>query len=301
LTVIQGSFNESLLNEKRDVPEHVGHPPLYLDYIDSDRSNAHAFLSEDYSFIGITLGLIYQLGDLCVRLSRSDAVTALLGVEMTANRRDRFHAMLFRILLGFVVAHEFTHHVHGHSKQRWADSFPFNEIEDSCEIGSLEDQVMEADADGYAAYHVLAHLIDGGGRVPAVAVLGIEEKARAAQDEVLFSSFVMVAGAFLFARTPIDLDKVNIYELTHPPQAARLNYLMESAIAWCRQNRPSLVIWMTPDRFQEIMKAVAQATWGTSGGSTWGAQSAFLPSEAGIKYINRLGEGLKAHVAALGG
>jgi hypothetical protein len=58
---------------------------------------------------------------------------------------------------------------------------------------------------------------------------------------------------------------------------------------------------MTPDRFQEIMKAVAQATWGTSGGSTWGAQSAFLPSEAGIKYINRLGEGLKAHVAALGG
>ena len=207
--------------------------------------------------------------------------------------------MLFYNLLSFVVAHEFTHHVHGHSKQRGADSSSFNEIEDKGETGSLEDQVMEADADGYAAYHVLANLIDGGGRDPALAALKIKEKAGAVQDEVLFSSFVMVAGAFLFARTPVDLDKVNIHKLTHPPQAARLNYLMESAIAWCKQNRPSLAVWMTRDRFQEIMKAVAKATWGMNGGVTWEAQSAFLVSELGTEYLKTLGEGLKAYVAAL--
>src|SRR5437016_2637653 len=61
LSLIQEVLNEGLLNEKRDVPEHVDHPPFHLDYIDSDTANAHAFPHEDYSFIGITMGLIYDL------------------------------------------------------------------------------------------------------------------------------------------------------------------------------------------------------------------------------------------------
>jgi hypothetical protein len=299
LTRIQGTLNEALLNERRDVPEHVDHPPLHLDYIDSDTSNALAPPPEDYSFIGLTMGLIYQLDDLCVRLSRSEAVAALLGVEITPDVQDLLQAMLFYNLLHFVVAHEYTHHVHGHSKRRGADSLDFSEIEDNGETGNLEEQVMEADADDYAAYHVLANLIDTGERALAVAALKLEEKDATLQDEVLFSCFVVAVGAFLLARPPVDVDKANVYKLTHPPQAARLNYLMESAIAWCRQNRPSLAAWMTKDRFQRIMKAAAEATWGVNGGLTWEAQITFFQSEAGAEYIRKLGESLKAYAAAL--
>ncbi len=69
LAVIQRVLNEALFNEKRDVPEHVDHPPFHLDYIDAAESNAHAFNTEEYSFIGLTMGLIYDFGDLCVRLA----------------------------------------------------------------------------------------------------------------------------------------------------------------------------------------------------------------------------------------
>jgi hypothetical protein len=53
LSSIQESLNEALRNEKKDVPEHVDHPPFHFDYIASDALNAIAFKSENHSFIGI--------------------------------------------------------------------------------------------------------------------------------------------------------------------------------------------------------------------------------------------------------
>ena len=83
-------------------------------------------------------------------------------------------------------------------------------------------------------------------------------------------------GAFLFARPPVDVNTTNVYEVTHPPQLARLNYIMEGAISWCNQNRPAL-----------------------AGGLRWQDQIAFLESEAGREYVRRIGENLKTYVAAL--
>jgi len=71
LTTIQQAFLDALANEKTEVAEHRAHLPFHIDYIDSDTPNAHAFGDEDHSFIGLTMGLIYVLGDICVRLSRS--------------------------------------------------------------------------------------------------------------------------------------------------------------------------------------------------------------------------------------
>jgi hypothetical protein len=65
---------------------------FHLDYIDSDVANAHAFGNESCSFLGLTMGLIFQLGNLCVRLSRSETVTTLLGIELTPDVRDGLHA-----------------------------------------------------------------------------------------------------------------------------------------------------------------------------------------------------------------
>lgn len=296
---IQEAFNESLRNEKQDVPEHVDHPPFHFDYIDSSTPNALAFRYEGYSFIGVTMALIDALWDVCVRLSRSEAIATLLGVQLSVEEFDKLHVVLFRTLLSFVVAHEYTHHVHGHVCPRGPEAMFHNEILVGAETGGLERQTLEADADGYAAYHVLANLIDGGARSQAIALLKLEAEPASVQDEVLLSCFVVSVGAYLFVRPAPALDSVSIYELTHPPQAARMNCLIYQAMAWCKQNRPDLQTWMTLDRFQKLMNAAAEAAVGMSGGLVWGAQTAFLRSEDGSEYFRKLDKNLKAHVQSL--
>ena len=299
LSGIQESFNEALREEKRNVPEHVDHPPFHFDYVDSDVSNALAFRYEDYSFIGVTMTLIHMLWDTCVRLSRSEAVATLLGVTLARDEYDPVHVVLFQTQLKFVVSHEYTHHVHGHVFPRGSESMFSNEILDDGASGSIEQQALEADADGYAAYHVLAHLIDGEGRSHAVSLLKIEAAPSGFQDEVLFACFIVGVGAFLFVRPPTALDNASIYALTHPPQAARMDYVMRHAMAWCKQNRPGLEAQMTIDRFRMLMNAVAEATWGMNGGRDWAAQTASLLSQGGSEYLKSLDKSLKAHVQSL--
>jgi hypothetical protein len=179
------------------------------------------------------------------------------------------------------------------------DSAFSNEIVVGHDDGNLEAQAQEIDADGYAAYHVLAHLIEGERRSQAVSLLKREQENVRVQGEALFSSFVVAIGSFLFVRPPISIDSSRIYGLTHPPQAARMNWIMHNAIRWCKQNRPELEGWMTRDKFQILMSAVATATWGMNGGNDWRAQTAFLQSVDGNVYIRRLDLAVKTHIRAL--
>jgi hypothetical protein len=55
LMAIQTEFNDALRNERRDIPEHVGHPPFHFDYIESSTQNALAFCYEGFSFIALPL------------------------------------------------------------------------------------------------------------------------------------------------------------------------------------------------------------------------------------------------------
>jgi hypothetical protein len=301
LSVIQRAFNEALENEK-DVPEHVDHFPIHFDYIESPHPNAHALRDEEYSYsyIGVTMGLVYQLGDVSVALSRSDAVTDLLNIHLTPEVRDGLQAMLFQTLWGFVAGHEYAHIVHGHVNERREKSISFNEITDEGEIGDLEQQTMELDADGYGGvYHGLSNFFREEVRHNGLSWLQVTDRSPESQDEVLFSCFVLAVGGFLFARPPVDVNNNNVYKLTHPPQLARLNYVMEGAISWCRQNRPALAVWMTPDRFRMLIRPGAEAIWDLDGGLRWQEQIAFLESTAGKEYVRRLGEDLKRYVAAL--
>lgn len=300
LSLIQRTFNEALANEK-EVPEHVEHFPIHLDFIRSQYPNAHAFndVEHSYCYIGVTMGLAYQLGDVSVALSRSEAVTDLLNVPLNVDSRDGLHAMLFQNLWSFVAAHEYAHIVHGHVFERGETGVSFNEITDLGEVGDMEQQVMELDADGYGGvYHVLSNFFRDEVRHNSLTLLHLVESSPEVQDQVLFSVFVVAVGGFLFARPPVDV-KSNVYKLTHPPQLARLNYVMEGAIAWCKQNRPALAGWMTPDRFRMLMRPVAETIWGTDGGLRWQEQIIFLESPEGKEYVRQLGESLKRYVAAL--
>jgi hypothetical protein len=56
-------------------------------------------------------------------------------------------------------------------------------------------------------------------------------------------------------------DATDVYELRHPPQPVKLNSLMESAIAWCRQNHPGLEDSMRPERINSLLSIVATLVW----------------------------------------
>ena len=299
LTSIKDAFNEALRNEKQGVPEHVEHAPFDFDFVDFPDPNAYALGIGGRCFIRVTLPLVHSLWESSVRLSKSEAIMATLGVAPTPEHQDAIHALLFRTQLAFVVSHEYTHHVHGHAPQSSPGPPFFNEVLTGDEIGSLESQAFEIDADGYAVYHVLAHLFDGPGRTQAVELLGCGEAQIHTQDEVLFASFVMAVGAFLFVQPPGTLDPSKIYKRSHPPQSARMNWIMHAAIAWCQQNRPELKAWMTRERFQMLMRAVAEASWGMNGGKDWSDQTTFLQSEPGREYVERLDARVKKHIESL--
>jgi hypothetical protein len=93
LASIQEALNEASHNEKKNVPEHVNHPPFHFDYVDSTVPNALAFRFEDYSFIGLTMPLIEMLWETCTRLSMADVVgSLLLGVRITPGLYEVIHA-----------------------------------------------------------------------------------------------------------------------------------------------------------------------------------------------------------------
>ncbi len=248
---IQNALNEALSNEKRNVPEHVDHPPFHFDYVESIIANALAFRDRDYSFIGLTLPLISRLWDSCVALSQSAAVVALLETPGRPEREETILAVTCQTQLSFVVAHEYTHRVHGHLSQRTPGSEVFNEVITG-KLGNLGMQAFEIDAGGYAVYHVLAQLMTGPRREQAIALLGCAYAPLSVQDEILFSSLVMAIGAFLLTMSPVDL--AEIYTRTHPPPSARMDRIMHQAIDWCEQNeRSALAAYMTEERFQMIM------------------------------------------------
>ncbi len=298
LVDIQRMLNEALALEKKDVREHVEHDAFHLDYIDSDHPNALAFCYGGYAFIGITIPLTTLLWDICHHLSASPPLVTALGLNVNECDRDMLHVVLFRLILTFVVSHEWAHHVRGHVSRQ---SIWVEEIRVASARGSIEMQSLEADADGYSAYFGLAHLIDSAeGRLHVVGLLKLEHASRVVQDQVLFSCFLAALAGFVFVLPTPSLEKENLSGLSHPPQAARLHFLMQHAVMWCTQNRPLLGMWMTVDRFQMLVAAVANRLWGGERWDEWAAQVAFLRSPDGAAYSRDLTTRLDALKAATG-
>jgi hypothetical protein len=277
----------------------VHHPPFHFDYIEAVVSNALAFRDADYSFIGVTMPLVSTLWDSCVELSRSTDIGALLDIPETPEREEAILTIMFQTQLTFVVTHEYTHHVHGHLSERALGSPVFNEIASSSESGNLEMQAFEMDADGYAVYHVLSHLITGPRR-EATMLLSCKHAPASVQDEILFSSFVMAMGAFLLVLSPSSVDLSRVYTRTHPLPAARMNWIMRHATGWCKQNgRSALITYMASNTFQATMAVVERAISGIRPANDWREQTVFLKSEEGSKYLKELDALVRAHVQAL--
>ena len=292
LADIQESYNKAL-NDERNDRNHANHSPFHFDYIDSSCENAHAFRYEDYSFIGITVGLITRMSETCIGLSRSQRVATKLRVRPAPEGCDALHTALFRIMLNFVVSHEYAHHLHGDRDQQDSEAAFLDEILGNNDSGDLERQTLELDADAHSAMFVLNNLIERDERWRTIKLLEIEAELEGSQDEVLYSSFVVAVGGYLFVRPPTTLERQGIYKLTHPPQSMRMNFLMQAADSWCRQRRPALLKWMTSERYDVLMTSAAEVAWRMNGGMDWAAQVAFILSEDGAEYRRRLHERLQ--------
>jgi hypothetical protein len=298
LRALQDNLNEALRNERQNVPEHVPHPPFHMDFIDSDDANAMAFTEGNYSFIGITVALIRRIWDICLPLVRATQIGILLGLPLdTEERRTRLHAVLFRLQLNFVATHEYTHHVHGHTAGSTVDSRFASEINAVEENGDMETQVFELDADTYGIYQVLANLYNAE-RPYAAELLGFDGADADRENKKLFACFVIAVGSFLFVRTSTVLTPENIYTLSHPAQATRMDFIMRQAVSWCRMHQPALAEWMNPEVFDQIMSTVDVVMPGT-GGQGWAAQNTFLQTEVGDAYMKRLARDLATYIQNL--
>ncbi len=286
---LQSTLNFALANE-RPVPEHRDHPPFHVDYIRSAEANALAFRHEGYSFIGLTIPLIEVAGKLCGRLCNSADLLSALGLSLTQEVSEALGTVLLKILLFFVVSHEYTHIVHGHPLSEATDSQPINEVLMDDRVGSLEEQTLEADADSYAIYHVMENWIRGVERSPTITLLERNSAPVDDQDEVLFASIVVAIGAYFVLHPVPQLDAKNVYSLRHPPHPVRLNSLMETAIGWCKQNRSGLEDRMGPERFNSLLSIVASLVWEFDELKTqsWGSQVAFLKTRDGASYVAEL-------------
>src|ERR1017187_8838971 len=164
-------MNGALRLEGPNASGGIEHPPFHFDFIDVKNGikNAHAFQHAGLSFIAVTLPMVESIWGVSHRLSRSHLVLELLSLGPEVNR-DAFQGLLFQIQLNFLVSHEYTHHIHGHTLEHTpGETEVWSEFSNKTTPGNLHSQAQELDADGYAEFLVLAHLLRGERRNTALA------------------------------------------------------------------------------------------------------------------------------------
>jgi hypothetical protein len=283
-------MNEALRSEGPNASGGVEHPPFHFDFVDVEGSikNAHAFQHAGLSFIAVTLPMVELIWDVSHRLSRSRPVLELLSLGPEVNR-DAFQGLLFQIQLNFLVSHEYTHHIHGHVLEHTrGETEVWSELSNQTS-GNLQSQAQELDADGYAEFRVLAHLLRGERRRTALAQCGRVELQGVDGDEILLTCFFLSLLAFFvsFWRGPID--RASIYDLQHPPPPVRITYAIRVVEMWCSLNKSVPQTWFNAARFRELFGTAAE-TLGGAAREVWDTDIAFLGSADGAEYDRRLRE-----------
>lgn len=288
LTDIQLAFNRSFALSRSSLAE-LGHPlPVHLDYLESEKESAHAFESGGLRFIGITIPLVERLRDSAERLARAEEVIALLRLSGRLSQHHNATGGIFAVKLRFVAAHEFGHHLLGHTSDPRPEQR--NNAEDSGGgRGSLEQQAEENLADGYAVFLTLGFLIGGPQGQQVLEMLGHGETPRPDADTILLSTLLLSTFGFFSGRLHEILDAKSLFTSSHPPAFARVNGIIQTTRVWCQRYSPSLDSWLTQDHLEEIMNAEENSR---PGGAHWVRQIEFFMSPAGAQYFERLGEQL---------
>jgi hypothetical protein len=292
LYLFKKTMNEALRLENANASGGVQHPPFHLDYLDvSDGTrNAHAFQYNGFAFIVVTLPLVELVLHVSRDLSRSPFVAELLDLNSGTVELDALQALLLQIQLSFLVSHEYTHHVHQHCVESRSGAIGlWTEFLSDATCGSINSQAQELDADGYAAYVVLTHLLRGEMRQRALAELGQADISDTAGDELLLKCFFLSVLAFFCTLRQGDIDIASVYRFGHPPPPVRIKYMLDVSEMWCGQNGSVPQSWFNPEQLQKLFSAAAEVFAGMTR-QTWDAQMSFLSSAEGMQYNQQLFE-----------
>jgi hypothetical protein len=207
---------------------------------------------------------------------------------------------MFQHQLIFLVLHEWTHHVHGHLPDLGRPgTVIFEEIVTSGKVGNLRSQAFEMDADGYAVYFALSHLMKGPRREQAINLLACEHAHPDMQDGVLFFSFVMAIGAMLLVLSPPSVDFSRPHDETHPLPVVRMDWIMRHASNWCVQNNKSRLVPMMQRVFQALMVIVERAVSQITPSNDWREQGEFMKSPFSAAYRRELMAVIRDQLQAL--
>jgi hypothetical protein len=284
----QDAMNEALRLESANASGGVDHPPFHFDYLDvrDGTRNAHAFEHGGFAFIVVTWPLVNALGDLSMRLIQSPGLGQLLKYDNKSEDFGKLQGLLFGILMGFLVCHEYTHHVHKHNHDDGKVRV-WTEFSSQPPTLALHSQAQEIDADGYGSYIVLEHLLRGALRDNALATLGRNPSSEEDIDQLLLAVFFVATLAFFCERWyERKTDTSSIHNDRHPPPPVRIQYIFRVAHMWCEQNKVSSA-WFEPQWSKQLF-GVAASVFQSQGKSDWDRLMSFLVSPEGIRYNDEL-------------
>ena len=242
-------LNNGLLGQHGKLDDGVT-PRYQFEFVDSQEVNGMAIEFGGVGFLGITVPLRTKLWEICFDLSRSAPIAKRFNAS-TIEQCQALQVELFTTVLGFVVCHEYGHHVLSHHVHSSKSETFYSDVINGLG-GSIDVQGKEIHADGYAVYLVIAGLIAGDRREQITKSLGEEVTT----DELLLCLFIASVAAFFFIGEPKQFDSQTVESLTHPPAAIRLNYVMYHMKRWCSESRENLLRTLTLALFQELIRDV---------------------------------------------
>lgn len=190
--------------------------------------------------------------------------------------------------LSFLVAHEFAHHDRGHfSRRSNSDELP-NDMKADNQAGSLARQAYEIDADGWATLLTASHWVAEGGRSTVLKAFRCDCSDESAPNELLFAFFVVSISATLLLWPPARVRQFDVYKISHPPQAARMNRILGTFDMWARESCPALASNSAHKLLPTLITAVEDALSAITGGHNWQEQVQFLRTPAGERYWAQL-------------
>jgi hypothetical protein len=290
LATVQSAINSAYAQQGMRVLARGQHPKLHFDFIQASATNAVAFEDEGYAFVGFTMPLVDEIRADCEALAESPNVADVLETPFGDRlQQAKVFTVFFATMLQVIACHELGHHFHGHCFDRTGNVLFRREFDTPAAEASgsqLRNHAMELDADGFAVHMMLRNLIAGLPRPRLLELL--EHPSQTEKDDPLLALLTMSLGTFFFARRSALFDPARVEMQTHPPAAVRMHFMMNETLEWLKVHRAGSAGWATLDRYQELMDAVVEAAKSPAAQSGWAAQTAYLTSDAGRKYLDAL-------------
>jgi hypothetical protein len=288
LLTLQQSYNAAF-RERGNVFERGSSSEFHVDYVDATVVAAFSFEFESRAFLALSIPLVTAVWGSSERLSRSQA---LLDQFRTGSRFDpsEMLTIFFLVQMSFIVAHEFAHHDRGHFSSRLEAGEIPNDLVPDAAHGSLDEQAKEIDADGWAVMLNVEHWVSGAGRAGILSALKTEEREGQQADNLLLMIFVASLCAALLLWRPVHVDEANVYQLSHPPQAGRMERILLTIDMWAKDSHPWLTFDATQRKFPALIGAVEEALAPVTGAHNWEQQVGFLRTSVGASYMAALVE-----------